>query len=175
MLSLLTSSTATWFGSLLKNAFRAGVVLLCIFCGMRGNYCVILYTWTTIGTMNLCSLGKCLHLAVGCCIGSALRSLSCNDHRVKLVSCGGWFIMACSWFILQLTVFRSFEAQLCWICLRYQWTWKSTTVGTHYRRWRHLLSLCLLSSSSRSQTFKSEHHHRLVDEEFSGGVQTSFF
>lgn len=73
-------------------ADRAGVFFLCVYFLLhRENYCVILHTWTTIGTMNLCSLGKCLHLAVGCCTGAALRSLSCNDHRVKLVCCGGWF------------------------------------------------------------------------------------
>lgn len=35
------------------------------------------------GTMILCSLDKCLHLAGDCCPGSELRQLSSNDHRLK--------------------------------------------------------------------------------------------
>ena len=77
---------------------RLAVVSLCISCSMRGNYGLTLYTWTTIGTMKLCLLSKCLHLAVGCCTGSLLRSVSCKDTRVRLVShvgSGILFMLAC--------------------------------------------------------------------------------
>lgn len=67
----------------------------------EGTHCLTVHTWASIGTINLCSLAKCLHLAADCCTGSALASSSWDNHRVKLFSYVAWVILN-----LQLTLYR---------------------------------------------------------------------
>lgn len=47
-----------------------------------------LYTWTTIGTMNICSLASVyiLHLTMGYCNEPVLRVLRWSNHSVRLTS-----------------------------------------------------------------------------------------
>lgn len=62
---------------------------LCIYRSRRGHYCLKVYTWSSIGTMHLCSLCKWWHLAAGCCIGSALRLVSYNKQWSRPAELGG--------------------------------------------------------------------------------------
>lgn len=63
----------------------------------EGTHCLTVHRWASIGTINLCSLAKCLHLA-------AEDQLWRHHHeiiRVKLFSYVAWVILN-----LQLTLYR---------------------------------------------------------------------
>lgn len=110
--------------------------------------------------MNLCSWSKRLHLAVGCCTGSALKSSSCNHHRGKLVHWGAvtiarwhakysWSTATADWLEVHLQCTR--------LVLSYQRTREKNPQWPDHR-WRH--SFIAIQPDTADLN-----HHTLLDEE----------